>query len=146
MPFIPTTISSMTEATSEELHLVQIFRRRLLSLSLEDGQSSDPHLLRWIRAREGDLQKAEGMLRAHLAWRKQYGIGPSLLYDWTPSAYLTNSFSVKFVGFDPTGKAGGSYREPLGFVRGTRMVIGAFQGLKKSLRSNQVPTKNSRPL
>jgi len=91
----------MAEATPQERDLVNIFRGRVkdLLLAIDEEQSHEQHLLRWIRAREGDLAKAEDMLRRHMEWRKINGIGPSLL-DWTPSFYLTDTYRAKFCGYD----------------------------------------------
>ncbi|XP_021956536.2 SEC14-like protein 4 [Folsomia candida] len=99
------SFKKMSAPTSDELQLIEIFRRRLINVEddLRDRRLSAPRqLLRWIRARENDLVKAEEMLRNHLAWRKLRGIGPSLL-QWTAPPMLTTTYSVKLVGFDKEG-------------------------------------------
>lgn len=95
----------MAAPTSEELQLIEIFSRRLSNVE-SDLRSRDlfatRNLLRWIRAREGDLPKAEDMLRKHLQFRKLHGIGPSLLL-WSPPSMLTTTYPVNFLGFDKEG-------------------------------------------
>ncbi|KAH6928363.1 hypothetical protein HPB50_014953 [Hyalomma asiaticum] len=44
-------------------------------------QDTDANLLRWLRAREFDLDRAEQMFRQHLEWRKQYNVD-TLLTDY----------------------------------------------------------------
>ncbi|CAL8069642.1 unnamed protein product [Orchesella dallaii] len=92
----------MSEATQQEKDLVSIFRGRIKDLPIDEEQLHEQHMLRWIRAREGDLAKAEDMFRRHMEWRKTNGIGPSLL-DWIPSVYLTDTYSAKFCGYDTSG-------------------------------------------
>lgn len=92
----------MSAPTSEELQLVEIFRQRLNSLQLGEHDLKTQHLLRWIRAREGELDKAEVMIRTSFAWRKSNGIGPSLL-AFRPPTLLTSNYPVKLIGFDKEG-------------------------------------------
>jgi hypothetical protein len=92
----------MAVPTSEELQLVEIFRRRILDTQLPSGHTTNQQLVRWIRARENDLDKAEEMLRKHSEWRKSHGIGPSLLL-WTPPPFLTSTYPAKLIGFDGEG-------------------------------------------
>jgi len=90
-------------ATLKELELVSEFRYRLEGLSLDEHNSSDLNLLRYIRAREYDLSKAEDMLRKHLQWKRTKGIGLSLVLDYEAPLFLRETYASKLMGFDDVG-------------------------------------------
>ncbi|CAG7825394.1 unnamed protein product, partial [Allacma fusca] len=64
-----------------ELKILPEFRRRVKDLSLNEFLNSDMQLLRWIRARENNLDQAELMLRAHMKWREEVSFDQLLLLD-----------------------------------------------------------------
>ena len=96
---------TMTEATEEEKILLPQFRRNLHDLNedqLDSEDRSDKHLLRWLRARELDLARAEEMIRKSMEWRRQNRINSSLLSFRPPPFYLS-SYRIQVTGFDDEG-------------------------------------------
>ena len=61
--------------SAEQLQTLTAFRERLSDLApLEQHWADDACLLRYLRARDYDLDKAEKLLRDTLEWRQSYGI------------------------------------------------------------------------
>jgi hypothetical protein len=61
----------MAEPTTEERELIDRFRDNLKDVLKKDEHMEPSFLIRWIRARDHNLKKAEEMLRAHLKWREE---------------------------------------------------------------------------
>ncbi|XP_065562755.1 SEC14-like protein 2 [Artemia franciscana] len=76
------------------------FRRRVAGLNLPE--ESDEYLLRWLRARNFDLDKAEDMLRKHIDFRRAWGVD-ELTDDWKPPSILKTYSPMEFIGFDKSG-------------------------------------------
>ncbi|CAG7730679.1 unnamed protein product [Allacma fusca] len=88
----------MVEPTQEELKLLKLFKKKVDDLELTSGQSTNHDLLRWIRARNNNLEKAEEMLRKSIAWRRENDIDNIL--TWTAPADITSRCHVKMEGSD----------------------------------------------
>ncbi|CAG7831269.1 unnamed protein product [Allacma fusca] len=88
----------MAAASPTELELIKQFRPKVKDLHLNDDLNSDMELLRWIRAREHDLEAAEKMLRKHIQWREE------TMYDqignWEVPAELKSYIHDEFIGYD----------------------------------------------
>ena len=54
--------------SSKELELIHKLRKRVTDVVPEDRLTDDYFLCRWIRARDGNLEKAEAMLRKSMGW------------------------------------------------------------------------------
>jgi hypothetical protein len=85
--------------TPKQKTLLEQFRVKVADvLKPEDD---DEYLLRWIRAREWDLKKAEKMLRDSLQWRKKYGTDK--LLEWKIPEVLTKYSPGNYFGHDKKG-------------------------------------------
>ncbi|XP_048467682.1 SEC14-like lipid binding 8 [Rhincodon typus] len=62
----------------------------------------DHFLLRWLRARSFNLQKAESMIRKHVEFRKQMKVD-TLTSDWEPPEVITRYFAGGMCGYDKAG-------------------------------------------
>lgn len=70
---------------------------------LKKPEHDDRYLLRWLRARDFNLNKAEQMLRAHMEWRKQFGIDDVMTWPESPEV-LRKYYPGGFVGYDREGR------------------------------------------
>lgn len=66
-------------------------------------EHDDRYLLRWLRARDFNLNKAEQMLRAHVQWRKQFGTDDVMTWPEPPEV-LRKYYPGGFVGYDREGR------------------------------------------
>jgi len=64
----------MAAPKEDEKELLNKFRERLQDLELEGDKNSDMFLIRWIRARDHNLDAAEDMLRKAIEWRKEKNV------------------------------------------------------------------------
>jgi len=74
-----------------------------LKVRCEDLKQDDITILRFLRAREGDVSKAEDMLRKSVEWRKVHQVETFL--DWTPPKPITEDFKYSYLGEDNHGYA-----------------------------------------
>ncbi|XP_073078452.1 SEC14-like protein 4 isoform X2 [Manis javanica] len=77
------------------------FRDNLQDLLPALPNADDYFLLRWLRARNFDLQKSEGMLRKHMVFRKQQDLDNIL--KWQPSEVIRLYNSGGLCGYDYEG-------------------------------------------
>jgi len=80
----------MAVPTDAEKELIKKFRENVSDALESSPEKGDPFLLRWIRARDHDLEKAEGMLRNSLKWRESMGADKVLSHPpdpWFSSTY-----------------------------------------------------------
>nr|XP_036849336.1 SEC14-like protein 4 [Manis javanica] len=77
------------------------FRDNLQDLLPALPNADDYFLLRWLRARNFDLQKSEGMLRKHMVFRKQQDLDNIL--KWQPSEVIRLYDSGGLCGYDYEG-------------------------------------------
>ncbi|CAL8125555.1 unnamed protein product [Orchesella dallaii] len=61
----------MALPSKEELLVLDTFRAKVADILSEEEVADDMFLLRWLRARDLNLEKAEGMLRSAIKWRKE---------------------------------------------------------------------------
>uniref|UniRef100_A0A667YXD7 SEC14-like lipid binding 7 n=1 Tax=Myripristis murdjan TaxID=586833 RepID=A0A667YXD7_9TELE len=59
------------------------FRGRVQDILPELPAQHDHYLLRWLRARSFNVQKAEAMIRKHVEFRKQMKTD-TIISDWKP--------------------------------------------------------------
>ncbi|CAG7833216.1 unnamed protein product, partial [Allacma fusca] len=90
-------------ATPEEKKLLPVFRSRIQDLdALDDEDKTEKHLLRWLRARDLDVSKAEEMIRKSMDWRRQNRIDDSLLTFKSPAFYKQH-YWISVTGYDGEG-------------------------------------------
>ncbi|XP_055972515.1 SEC14-like protein 4 [Sorex fumeus] len=77
------------------------FRENLQDLLPTLPHADDYFLLRWLRARNFDLQKSENMLRKHVEFRKQQDLDHIL--SWQPSEVVERYDSGGLCGYDYDG-------------------------------------------
>ncbi|CAG7725861.1 unnamed protein product, partial [Allacma fusca] len=87
----------MAAPTHEELLLINQLRVGVSDLKLPDD--SDMFFVRWIRARENNLNQAEGMLRKHIQYRKDHGW--ETILTWEPPLEFQEEFPAEVLGKDP---------------------------------------------
>lgn len=73
------------------------FKERVQDCKLVDPR--DEYLLKWLVARSFDIDEAEKMLRASLAWRQANGVD-DVVKNWTPPEVITKYFSFGKLGND----------------------------------------------
>ncbi|OXA55950.1 SEC14-like protein 3 [Folsomia candida] len=93
--------------TSLEIQKLSEFRKKVDHILLTEDQKEDSFLIRWLRARNLDVAKAEEMLRFSLQWRQENDIDtileryqmPEDLRERAPIAYcgLSNEGCAVFV-------------------------------------------------
>nr|CAH0109448.1 unnamed protein product [Daphnia galeata] len=74
------------------------FKERIQDCMTKLFDTRDEYLLKWLIARNYNLNDAEKMLRASLAWREANGIDE--VSNWTPPEVLPKYFSFGKVGYD----------------------------------------------
>lgn len=87
-----------------------------------EPQHDDFYLLRWLRARNFDIKKAEDMLRKHLAWRKKENIDqifdreiPEVVKKYYPGGHFGYDKDGCPVWIDPIGNI-----DPKGLLRSAK--------------------------
>jgi len=88
----------MASITAVEVGLIAEFRKRFQSGELNEDQSRDLFLVRWIRARNHNLDKAEEMLRKSLKWRKENDIDN--ISSWEPPKEIEAMVPIDILGTD----------------------------------------------
>ncbi|XP_036454744.1 SEC14-like protein 2 [Colossoma macropomum] len=78
------------------------FREKIQDVLPQCPSQSDHFLLRWLRARNFNVQKAEAMLRKHLEFRKHMK-ADTIITDWKPPEVLEKYFSGGMCGYDREG-------------------------------------------
>ncbi len=92
------------EYTDKEKQKLLEFRK-IVGDSLEsDDQKEDSYLIRWLRARNLDLVKAEEMFRASMKWRKDNNIDTILEQEEIPEEF-SSSTPIAFCGISKDGYA-----------------------------------------
>ncbi|ODN04859.1 SEC14-like protein 2 [Orchesella cincta] len=89
-------------ATTEEVNLIKELRSNVSDLDLSGDFDTDTFYLRWIRAREWQLNRAEEMLRKSIQWRKENDI--NCIRKWEPEcASVPVDYPIEISGFDKIG-------------------------------------------
>ncbi|XP_037340238.2 SEC14-like protein 2 isoform X2 [Pungitius pungitius] len=78
------------------------FRERIQDVLDELPAQHDHFLLRWLRARSFNVQKAEVMIRKHLEFRKKMNVD-SIISDWKPPEVIERYVSGGMCGYDREG-------------------------------------------
>ncbi|KAF3851486.1 hypothetical protein F7725_013258 [Dissostichus mawsoni] len=71
------------------------FRERIQDILPQLPAQHDHFLLRWLRARNFNIQKSEAMLRKHLEFRKQMKVD-AIITDWQPMAAWQLLLSLQY--------------------------------------------------
>jgi len=61
----------MALPTSEERFQLGKIREKAKDLLTTEESKSEPYLIRWLRARDSNADKAENMIRNSMKWRKE---------------------------------------------------------------------------
>lgn len=96
---------SNNEYTSEEKDKLVKFRSNLAGLSLTKDQLDDSYLIKWLRARNLDLVKAEDMFRTSMKWRKDNQIDTLLEREGNVPEELQRLIPLAFCGISKEGYA-----------------------------------------
>ncbi|CAG7718747.1 unnamed protein product [Allacma fusca] len=88
----------MAAPNLHELEILGEFRANVKDLNLNELLNSDMELLRWIRARDYNLDQAELMLRKHMKWREE--IGYDQLAFWDMPKLCEDLMPETMLGFD----------------------------------------------
>lgn len=86
--------------TEKQRGLFEKFKENVADVT--QPHHDDYFLIRWMKARAFDLNKAEDMLRANLSWRQKYKID-TILEDYKPPEVLTKYFPGGLAGCDKEG-------------------------------------------
>ncbi|XP_043951924.1 SEC14-like protein 2 [Gambusia affinis] len=78
------------------------FRERIQDVLLSLPAQHDHYLLRWLRARNFNLQKSENMIRKHVEFRKQMKVD-TIITDWKPPEVIEKYVSGGMCGYDREG-------------------------------------------
>ncbi|KAM8828268.1 SEC14-like protein 2 isoform 2-T2 [Spinachia spinachia] len=78
------------------------FRGRIQDVLAELPAQHDHFLLRWLRARSFNVQKAEVMIRKHLEFRRKMNVD-AIISDWKPPEVIDLYVSGGMCGYDREG-------------------------------------------
>ncbi|XP_030647578.1 SEC14-like lipid binding 8 [Chanos chanos] len=78
------------------------FREKVQDILPQCPSQSDHFLLRWLRARNFNVSKAEAMLRKHLEFRKRIK-ADTITTEWKPPEVIEKYFSGGMCGYDREG-------------------------------------------
>jgi len=87
--------------TEEEVEILQKFRKKVYDIEIDEIESHDLQLIRWPRARNYDLDRAERMMRRAFEWRKEFDYDNIL--DWVPPKNYDLFFPYQISGHDEVG-------------------------------------------
>ncbi|KAI4882304.1 hypothetical protein NFI96_011117, partial [Prochilodus magdalenae] len=90
------------DLSPKQAEALEQFREKIQDVLPQCPYQSDHYLLRWLRARNFNVQKSEAMLRKHLEFRKNMKVD-TLLTDWKPPEVLEKYVPGGFCGFDRDG-------------------------------------------
>ncbi|XP_797087.2 SEC14-like protein 2 [Strongylocentrotus purpuratus] len=85
-----------------------------------DDVNIDSYLLKWLRARQFNVEQAEHMLRNHLSFREKWNV-QSLLDNWHPPEVLDKYMVGGLCGFDKGGSP--VWYEPFGYFDPRGVVL-----------------------
>ncbi|XP_029565833.1 SEC14-like protein 2 isoform X2 [Salmo trutta] len=90
------------DLSPKQVDVLAEFRERIEDILPDLPAQHDHYLLRWLRARSFNVQKAEAMLRKHLEFRKHMK-ADSIITDWRPPEVIERYVSGGMCGFDLEG-------------------------------------------
>ncbi|ODN04848.1 CRAL-TRIO domain-containing protein T23G5.2 [Orchesella cincta] len=91
----------MAALTIEETKVLTEFRKRVSDVIKTKEQNEDTYLIRWLRARDLDLNKAEDMLRKSMVWREENNVDKAQLGEL--DSYFIDEYPFKMLGHDKIG-------------------------------------------
>jgi len=92
----------MSIPTTDEKVAIEKFRAKVGDVLKPEQLSDDWFLIRWLRARELNLDKAEQMLRASMKWRSDNKVDSTL--DLPADAYFATNYPFDLSGKDKDGR------------------------------------------
>nr|XP_020450733.1 SEC14-like protein 2 [Monopterus albus] len=90
------------DLSPKQAEALELFRERIQDVLPQLPAQHDHFLLRWLRARNFNVQKSEAMLRKHLEFRKQMKVD-TITTDWRPPEVIEKYLSGGMCGYDREG-------------------------------------------
>ncbi|XP_071323028.1 SEC14-like protein 2 [Trachinotus anak] len=90
------------DLSPKQAEILTEFRGRIQDILPDLPAQHDHYLLRWLRARSFNVQKAEAMIRKHVEFRKQMRVD-SIISDWKPPEVIEKYVSGGMCGYDREG-------------------------------------------
>uniref|UniRef100_A0A667WPN0 SEC14-like lipid binding 8 n=1 Tax=Myripristis murdjan TaxID=586833 RepID=A0A667WPN0_9TELE len=90
------------DLSPKQAEVLQQFRERVQDILPQLPAQDDHFLLRWLRARNFNIQKSEAMLRKHVEFRKHMKVD-TIITDWRPPEVKLSYLSGGMCGYDREG-------------------------------------------
>ncbi|XP_028269425.1 SEC14-like lipid binding 8 isoform X1 [Parambassis ranga] len=90
------------DLSPKQAQALEQFRARIQDILPQLPAQHDHFLLRWLRARNFNVQKSEAMLRKHLEFRKHMKVD-TIITDWRPPEVIEKYLSGGMCGYDREG-------------------------------------------
>ncbi|XP_062308114.1 SEC14-like protein 2 [Osmerus eperlanus] len=90
------------DLSPKQAEALEQFRERIQDILPQLPAQHDHFLLRWLRARNFNIQKAEAMLRKHVDFRKQVA-ADTITTEWHPPEVIEKYLSGGMCGYDREG-------------------------------------------
>ncbi|XP_054468299.1 SEC14-like protein 2 [Anoplopoma fimbria] len=90
------------DLSPKQAEILTEFRGKIQDVLPDLPAQHDHYLLRWLRARSFNVQKAEAMIRKHLEFRRKMNVD-SIISDWKPPEVIEEFVSGGMCGYDMEG-------------------------------------------
>ncbi|KAM7391115.1 hypothetical protein PAMP_021831 [Pampus punctatissimus] len=90
------------DLSPKQTEALQQFQERIQDILPQLPAQHDHFLLRWLRARNFNVQKSEAMLRKHVEFRKQMKVD-TIITEWRPPEVIEKYLSGGMCGYDREG-------------------------------------------